>query len=229
VVTPTEASPALISEWETFSVELHSAEGLTETQTVCLAWDASLFELNTAQAAGENGVSLVFGEAVTENGITTQNVVLNVENAALLDENALLASLEFLPAAADSITAGDSTDWTISVNREALNVEVESFAYDLNDSGSVEINDLVTFARVFGNKSTVSDQSRIADFDENGTVDINDLVLFARNFGKKRPEKPAAGMAAASCVPEVKLEEMPAATRGNVNDAAMTAYLDELD
>ena len=56
--------------------------------------------------------------------------------------------------------------------------------YDLNDSGSIEINDLVAFARVFGRSAVPGTIENVADFNASKAVEINDLVLFARNFGK---------------------------------------------
>lgn len=57
--------------------------------------------------------------------------------------------------------------------------------YDLDDSGSIEINDLVAFARVFAQQAVPSTIAGVADFNAGGSVEINDLVLFARNFGKR--------------------------------------------
>lgn len=57
--------------------------------------------------------------------------------------------------------------------------------YDLDDSGSIEINDLVAFARVFAQSAVPFTITGAADFNAGGSVEINDLVLFARNFGKR--------------------------------------------
>lgn len=57
--------------------------------------------------------------------------------------------------------------------------------YDLDDSGNIEINDLVAFARVFAQPAVPSTITGAADFNAGGSVEINDLVLFARNFGKR--------------------------------------------
>ncbi|MCR5165443.1 MAG: hypothetical protein K6C40_15695 [Thermoguttaceae bacterium] len=57
--------------------------------------------------------------------------------------------------------------------------------YDLDDSGTIDINDLVAFARVFAQPAVPFTITGAADFNAGGSVEINDLVLFARNFGKK--------------------------------------------
>lgn len=56
--------------------------------------------------------------------------------------------------------------------------------YDLDDNGSVGIEDLAIFAAEFGSDASTDPIARFADFDGSGIVGIEDLALFAANFGK---------------------------------------------
>lgn len=60
--------------------------------------------------------------------------------------------------------------------------------YDLNDSGKIDIYDLIQFAKVYGqdpSKST-SPYAWAADFNHDGKINIYDLIQFAKNYGKSR-------------------------------------------
>ena len=56
--------------------------------------------------------------------------------------------------------------------------------YDLDNNGVVNLNDLLTFAKNYGQEASSSATAYNCDFDYNGSVVLNDLLLLAKNFSK---------------------------------------------
>jgi hypothetical protein len=62
-----------------------------------------------------------------------------------------------------------------------VQIEFTLLAGDVKEDCKVNILDLISIAKVFGNKVQVGSAG---DIDGNGKIDIVDLVLTAKNFGK---------------------------------------------
>jgi hypothetical protein len=56
---------------------------------------------------------------------------------------------------------------------------------DLNEDGTVDINDAILAANSFGTTDGDPNWNPAADIDENGEIDVFDLILLAQNFGRK--------------------------------------------
>lgn len=55
---------------------------------------------------------------------------------------------------------------------------------DLNGDGSVNLNDLIVFARYFGTREGESGFDARFDLDGNGEVGFDDFLIFSRGFGQ---------------------------------------------
>jgi hypothetical protein len=55
---------------------------------------------------------------------------------------------------------------------------------DINNDGTVNLNDLVLLARAYGSKPGDSNWNPPADLDGDGKVSLVDLVILARNYGR---------------------------------------------
>ncbi|MDO4859306.1 MAG: hypothetical protein Q4A17_15340 [Thermoguttaceae bacterium] len=174
------ANESPINEWNTVNLEFWS--DFTTTETFTIAYDSTMYELNEETSRNQAGVVLTFGESQTdENGLTTVEITIDCTENIEIGINTLLASLEFTPIR--NLLVGESVETPIFVNDLPLDTMVYSVIYDLNESGNVEINDLVAFARLFGQVIEDHPDAWVADFNCDGTIVIDDLVLFARNFG----------------------------------------------
>lgn len=171
-----------INEWNTVYVEMWYEEGIDKTFT--MEYNSDLYTLDTESCRTQEGATLQFSDVNVENGITTLTVSLDASDFVTNGANTLLASLKLTPNdSTNNLTVGESAEGIVWVNGDALATTVYSVIYDLNESGSVEINDLVAFARLFGQKTAENPNAWKADFNCDERVDISDLVLFARNFG----------------------------------------------
>ena len=56
--------------------------------------------------------------------------------------------------------------------------------YDLDNNGTINLNDLLTLAKNYGQEASSSATAYNCDFDHNGSVVLNDLLLLAKNFSK---------------------------------------------
>ncbi|MBQ9454446.1 MAG: carboxypeptidase regulatory-like domain-containing protein [Thermoguttaceae bacterium] len=178
------ATETPISEWDDVYVEMWHAQEVSQTFT--LEYNSTLYTLDTESCRTQEGVTLELSDEVIENGMTTLTVSLDASNLVTNGENTLLAALKLMPNnPKNNLAIGESAEGVVSVNGNALATTVYSVIYDLNESGSVEINDLVAFARLFGQKTAENPDAWKADFNCDERVDISDLVLFARNFGSQ--------------------------------------------
>ena len=95
--------------------------------------------------------------------------------------------------------------------------------FDLNHNNSVDVNDFIAFATVFGQSPDSLDpsdanyvQTCLSDFDGNGVVDVQDFIAFATNFGIQKGntanyyKAPDQGDASAQPAAVVVNEEEPA-------------------
>jgi len=171
----------------------------SKTQTFTVKYDSGIFSsVTVTKVEGENKLHI------------QATVKAEIEKAGACDldgvgKHLLLGSIQFygqkngvsgtyeiqsstirMQIAENSVTMEDSLETTIgSIENTTENLPpVYPVVYDLNDSGSVDINDLVAFAKVYGQPSSQSKIAGLADFNANSRVEINDLVLFAKNYGK---------------------------------------------
>ncbi len=164
-----------VSEWG-FNLEIWSET--FEDRTFDISYNSELYELDAEACKALKGYGLTIKELKTEGKIS---ITLTSESeTAQVTENTLLAAIRFKAKSGTNggLSAGESADWVATVGDEMKTSQAFSVAYDMNNDGAVNINDLVNFARLFGS----SGDNAQADFDSSGNVDINDLVLFARNF-----------------------------------------------
>lgn len=177
-----------------------------ENGEATVLWDEVHFESVTVSAV-ENMENTLRIEAVAK----AEAKVGRVDSSSETGSAALIASICFKPAAgvnsgvelelengepisqtaglkfvADSIRTTDLNGSSIQAE-DATGVlpKVHPVPYDLNDDGSVGIEDLVLLSQNWG-KDSESDMAVFCDFDASGSVEIRDLVLFAQNFGKSR-------------------------------------------
>ncbi|MBQ2822590.1 MAG: hypothetical protein IJF17_13535 [Thermoguttaceae bacterium] len=178
-----------------------------ENGELTFLWDEANFE-SVQVSFVENSENILQIDAV----VKTEVKIGRVDENAGTGASALIASICLKPASdansgvklalkneevasmssgfelvADSIWVTDRNE--VSVYAEDLTgslPNVYPVPYDLNDDGSVGINDLVLFARNYGKITSESEMAVFCDFDASGSVGINDLVLFARNYGKSR-------------------------------------------
>ena len=144
-----------------------------------------------AKKAANLGKSLAYLNANTGAGALASSTVVELDEAFqttyLGDEYAQYVS----PAAGQWLIAKSS--WTFKSEAEAGLVVTKAYseeasaamAYDLDNSGTVDMSDFVSFAQQFNKTTDVDQEAAVSDFDGDGTVTMSDFILFAQNFNKK--------------------------------------------
>lgn len=191
-----------LNEWSEFSVDLWT-ESDQGDYTVLLAFNSSLFQLAEVPFWTVSGVTVEM-ERLSQNFETGMCEILvsliglendataptleNEENGENVSEGLRLAARLFLvPVSGNGVECGGYLTSAIQINRQDVVERVSSVPFDLNDDGSVNIQDLVFFASVFGVKTNENSQYALGDFNGDAYVDISDLVLFASYFGESAP------------------------------------------
>lgn len=187
-----------LHEWQPYWVEIHAT---AETALAEVDWELNIHyrpDLFTLDAS-----SLPMGWSVTEQNSGILTITASTEN---VPENAktLLGKIRFQPVPRGGI-ALDMTTAELPVRELGLRVEslvgteasgmeldgkgtekafpkVYPVLYDFDDSGTVDIDDLIFFAKNFSNSADASTNAFYCDLDHSGIVDIDDLILFAKNF-----------------------------------------------
>lgn len=198
-----------VTEWDSSWVELwvNTQEAGQDIANVRfdLSYDSSLFTATEIEYSSfiQNGLAAQIDAAsgkVTGLGGDLTNAVTRNDGFVLVGR-VKLESVGANGVAADAFNAAspdlklenilmrNSIGSSMEVNMEVcVNTKVFAVVYDANDDGEININDLVFFARTFGQNTTeVTDAGVWAmDFNNSGNIDIQDLVSFARNYGKSR-------------------------------------------
>ncbi|MDO4584389.1 MAG: hypothetical protein Q4D62_09835 [Planctomycetia bacterium] len=189
-----------LHEWQSHGVELYA---ISETDisganlTVELHYRPDLFTLEES--------SLPAGWSVSEQTSGTL-ILTGLSGNLTVGEKTLLGEIRFEPVAEGGI-ALDTTVAGLPVEELGLRVasisgtdtsgtalegsgtiqtlpKVYPVLYDLDDSGSIDIDDLILFAQNFSKSADASPMAFYCDLDHSGTVDIDDLILFAQNFSR---------------------------------------------
>ena len=207
-VSALPVSETYLTEWDSSYVELWLN---TQDANVDIANVNVNLQYNTAAftATGVEYSSLVNGLEVTiddATGIITgiggdlSNAVTNEDGFVLL-ARVKMESLEGDNVAADAVgsadmglvldqiaiqnTNGDLIDPNTKVY---VNTKVFSVVYDADDNGKINLNDLISLAKLYGQSSVDSVDPRVwaMDFDNSGTINLNDLISFAKNYGAEK-------------------------------------------
>ena len=177
------------------------------SETVLFTFDSSLFQLeenvlwtapgvtaNLEQLSQnpETGIcELLLTINHSENESANELLTFLIENHDQSETAQLSARIFLTPVSDNGVTSGTERSLTLQINGQPLVEKIVSVQFDLNDNGSVDIQDLVRFARVFGQNTEENPQSSHSDFNGDSRIDISDLVLFARHFGEKAPINPS--------------------------------------
>jgi len=197
-------SEAYITEWDTSYLELWVN---TQKAGINIAnfkfdvnYDSTLFTASDIEFSScvtdvgaasfkdgcVEGISGKLANAVTnEDGfVLVGRVKLNpVGNGGIAAETLTSASPEL---SLENIELRDTEGSWLDVNTQTVvNTKVFAVVYDANDDGTIDIKDLVAFAKKYGTNTTVSTDTLAwaLDFDNNGQINIQDLVSFAKNYG----------------------------------------------
>ncbi|MDO4582537.1 MAG: choice-of-anchor Q domain-containing protein [Planctomycetia bacterium] len=179
-----------ISDWDSFYGEIWS-EGMNEHEpgssvSVEVTYNPKLFTIEGLRNVPEGIEGTITG---TDGSIMVEFAVgenLFMANGA----NTFWGSIYFTPTQTEGSGVSDLTkpeSVGISVNnQDVLETKVEALPYDMNQDHSIDIDDLIAFARLFGNSTEKDKDSVLADYNKDGQVDIDDLILFAQNFGRTK-------------------------------------------
>ena len=220
-----------IDEWSNFYVDIWaSADGATvSSATSAFAYNGSYFKLADVKAATGYTVS-----HTDEAGVVT--VTANGSGSADSDGWVLVARMKFEPAgdtgvplpetgrlaAVDPGFSASATAQTINgaavSTVSAPSTNLYPFIFDVDESGTVNNNDLAYFLQFLG--SDVDDitpaKYRVLDYDQNGTINNNDLAFFLQFLGKS----------AADGLDSIYYSEPAVSSSGAVLDAASSAVVD---
>ncbi|MDO4628278.1 MAG: hypothetical protein Q4C70_03765 [Planctomycetia bacterium] len=179
-----------VNEWNNFNLEIWTSS--FQNRNFEISYDSTIYTLDFATCEALPDFGLTFNQVTTQNGQTTLSVgVVGKNTDVAVSENTLVAVLRFKPAShKGGISAGEYVERIVSVDDVTQTTKAYSVAYDLNNSGEVDINDLVIFARYFGttagnNPNSYYTEAWKSDFNSSGGIEINDLVFFAQNYGNK--------------------------------------------
>ncbi len=126
----------------------------------------------TADAANDGTALLTLTFTVSEDFTAPDSAALRLAAVALLPNTAVFAEN---PVSKPQFTMENETQ-TLSV----LNV-----CYDFDQSSKVDVQDLITFAKLYNKSVAEFPNASSADFNSDGRVSIADLILFAKNYGKE--------------------------------------------
>ena len=198
-------APTSVNEWEFLNLKLFAnSDDVVDNGGVSIVfqYDATLVKPDWSNSEFAY-LSYSYHDVPLDELGTTREVTFI---AAILDSttviDGLVANIKMVPAnpadfsgQAGVTLADESRALTITVftdenktpsEANVINTTVWAVPYDLNDSGSVDVQDFVLFAANYGcvpdpaNKNTLY----YSDFDLSGTVDVNDFVLFATYYGR---------------------------------------------
>ena len=132
---------------------------------------------------------------ITQIDNTTGFVKFNISLSTPLDGNGSVAVIQFLVAADNvknstlhisDVSLVDSANETLPfTTADGSFTNLKTLPGDLNEDGTVDINDAILAANSFGTTDGDPNWNPAADIDENGEIDVFDLILLAQNFGRK--------------------------------------------
>lgn len=216
-----------IDEWSNFYVDVWaSADGAAVTSaTAAFAYNGSYFKLAEVKAASGYTVSYT-----DESGVAT--VTATGSRAVDSEGWVLVARMKFEPAGVEGVPlpangrlAAVNPGFSATATAQSLNgasvssvsvpsVNLYPFIFDVDESGTVNSNDLAYFLQFLGSDvdNIETAKYRVLDYDLNGTINSNDLAYFLQFLGKS----------AADGLDSIYYSE-PAVSSGAVLDSALTA------
>lgn len=226
---------ASITDWDDFYMEFWTTNmnelEAGKTYSAAINYDSALFVVDTEQI-------IVTPEGVTAEiidmppsagiGLSSINVTFTVgENGYTAPgANTYWGAIHFTPNLAENSGVQDLLEPTalnVTANGKESGTTVKAMPFDLNHNNSVDVNDFIAFATVFGQSPDSLDpsdanyvQTCLSDFDGNGVVDVQDFIAFATNFGIQKGntanyyKAPDQGDASAQPAAVVVNEEEPA-------------------
>ena len=197
-------SEKYLTEWDSSYVELwlNTQDAGVDITNVSfdLLYDSSLFTATGFEYSSlVDGAEVTFDDAGAIRGIggNLKNVVTN-EDGFVLVGRVKLESAEGDNLASDTVGAvsmglvldnidiQDAVGALIDPNTQVyVNTKVFAMVYDADDNGTVNLNDLLEFSKLFGTSSIDSTDAKVwaMDFDNSGVINLNDLLAFAKNYG----------------------------------------------
>ena len=210
--------PVSVNEWEFLNLQLFANPDDVVNQggiSIVFQYDATLVKPDWANSEFADLAYSYHDVPLDEYGTTREVTFI----AAILDSmtvyDGLVANIKMIPAnpadfsgKAGVAVADESRDLTITVftdkdktasEANVINTPVWAVPYDLDDSGSVDVQDFVTFATYYGYvpDPAVKDAKYYCDFNKSGTIETNDFILFATYYGQSYA-KNGAGIAIAA-------------------------------
>ena len=196
--------PTSVNEWEFLNLQLYANSDDVVDQggiSIVFQYDATLVKPDWTNSEFANLAYSYHDVPLDEYGTTREVTFI----AAILDSmtvnNGLIANIKMIPAnpadfsgQAGVAVSDESRDLTITVftdqnktlsEANVINTPVWAVPYDLDDSGSVDVQDFIAFATYYGclPDPTVKDTKYYCDFDLSGTIEVNDFILFATYYG----------------------------------------------
>ena len=155
--------------------------------TVTKVANENKIQIQASVKAGVENVGVCDLEGVGDHVLLGSIQFYAQKDGVHLSETYAVEGVEIGIQIENSVVMADTNDTVVSTVENTTQdlPSVYPVVYDLDDSGTIDINDLVAFARVFAQPAVPFTITGAADFNAGGRVEINDLVLFARNFGKK--------------------------------------------
>ena len=207
--------PTSVNEWEYLNLQLFANSDDVVDQggiSIVFQYDATLVKPDWANSEFADLAYSYHDVPLDESGTTREVTFI----AAILDSmtvyDGLVANIKMVPAnpadfpgQAGVSVADESRDLTITIftdrdktasEANVINTPVWAVPYDLDDSGSVDVQDFVTFATYYGYvpDPAVKNTMYYCDFNQSGTIETSDFVLFATYYGRSYA-KNGAGIA----------------------------------
>ncbi|MDO4584220.1 MAG: hypothetical protein Q4D62_08975 [Planctomycetia bacterium] len=181
-----------MTDWNSFYVECWtedvSSMELGWQVVATVTYDSQLYVYDGLKNLPEGITSEQIFSEKNEEGLATVQILFTIEDVVVSQgENFFWGSLFFLPTTGTGIVGENGSVLNVTMNQQTLAMPLEPLPYDMNQDATIDIDDLIQFAKVFGKAaSELSWPASEADYNRDGTVDIDDLILFAKNFGKQR-------------------------------------------
>ncbi len=214
-----------ITEWDSFYVQLWSAESVIAGQiiTTTVVYNSQVYTPQLSAILTPDWVeSISYDSKVLENSDNTEiTITMTVESNAEIAENthALMAQIPFTPAedSTSGLDVGTTITDFIEVDSQTTSTEATAFSFDLNNDTKVNMADFILFATNFNtltddqslaDNTNLTDEMKVlakaCDFNDDGVVNMDDFIQFAMNFNKTKPvittASAAAPVSAAACV-----------------------------
>lgn len=185
-----------LHEWQTHFVEIYATADTAVSGadlTVKLNYRPDLFTLDTSslptgwevseETSGTLVLSGLSGDLTEEGKLLGKIRFVSVPGGGiLLDKTVAVLPTEELGLQVVSVSGVDDAGGELDGSGTVPSLNVYPVLYDLNDSGKIDIADLILFAKNFSNSATASPMAFYCDWNHSGVVDIADLILFAKNF-----------------------------------------------